>query len=174
MSAEQPQGRNESQQVQIEALSTQVAATQTDIDALQMRADKATKRANTSEQIAYAESRRVDQLEERVDVHEALIAALQAEGSLRRGQAAQLEQALRSSRIIGAAIGIIMARLNVGDVEAFRTLNKASQDSNRKLRVIAEEVVRTKGVNALTGAATSSVDAVQPAAEGARGSVRHP
>lgn len=93
-------------------------------------------------------------------MHQALIAALQADELLNKDQAAQLEQALRSSRVIGAAIGIVMATRDVSDVEAFRALSKASQDTNRKLRVIAEEVVRARGLKALTGVAASSVDAV--------------
>lgn len=160
MTAEQPQRLNASQQEQIEALTAQVANSQADIDSLETRVDKATSLASTSEHLAYVESRRVDQLEERVDVHQALIAALQADELLNKDQAAQLEQALRSSRVIGAAIGIVMATRDVSDVEAFRALSKASQDTNRKLRVIAEEVVRARGLKALTGVAASSVDAV--------------
>jgi hypothetical protein len=159
MDAEEPERMQESQQEQIDALSSQVADTQADLDALQTRVDTTDKRAGTSEHVAYAETRRVDQLEERVDVHEALIAALQADGSLKQDQAAHFEQALRSSRIIGAAIGIVMAKADVSDVEAFRALTRASQDTNRKLRAIAGEVVRTRDLSALTSVAGSSVDA---------------
>ena len=160
MNAKEPERIKESQQEQIDDLSAQVADAQADLDALQTRVDNTVKRAGTSEQVLDAESRRVDRLEERVDVHEAMIAVLQADGSLRGDQAAQLEQALRTSRIIGAAIGIVMAKRDISDVDAFRALSRASQESNRKLRVIAEEVVRSKDLNALGSVVSSSVDAV--------------
>jgi AmiR/NasT family two-component response regulator len=89
-----------------------------------------------------------------------MIAALQADGSLRQNQAAHLEQALRSSRVIGAAMGIVMAKLDVSDVEAFQALSRASQDTNRRLRVIAEEVVLARDLTALTMATSPSVDGV--------------
>jgi AmiR/NasT family two-component response regulator len=89
-----------------------------------------------------------------------MIAALQADGSLRQNLAAHLEQALRSSRVIGAAMGIVMAKLDVSDVEAFQALSRASQDTNRRLRVIAEEVVLARDLTALTMATSPSVDGV--------------
>ena len=54
--------------------------------------------------------------------------------------AAHLGQALRSSRKIGAAIGIVMADLKVGEV-AFKILSRVSQHTNRKLNDVAHEVV---------------------------------
>jgi AmiR/NasT family two-component response regulator len=77
-------------------------------------------------------------------VDEELIAALTAEGVLSRRHAAILEEALRSARIIGAAIGIVMENRDVSEAEAFMSLSKASQDTNRKLRLIADEVVNTR------------------------------
>ena len=56
---------------------------------------------------------------------------------------ANLERALASNRQIGAAMGILMARLNVTDEQAFDMLRKASQNRHRKLRDIAEEVTLT-------------------------------
>lgn len=66
-------------------------------------------------------------------------AALEAVGS----KVANLEQALTTSRRIGAAVGITMARLRVTEDEAFTVLRRASQEANRKLRELADEVVLT-------------------------------
>jgi AmiR/NasT family two-component response regulator len=58
-------------------------------------------------------------------------------------KAANLERALSSNRQIGAAMGILMARLKLTDEQAFDLLRKASQNRHRKLRDIAEEVMMT-------------------------------
>jgi len=135
---------DESQQQQIDDLSARVTAQAADIDALRARADKANHRATRNEHLAYSESRRMDRAEARLDVDEALIATLTADGVLSRQHAANLEEALRSARIIGAAIGIVMENRAVSEAEAFMSLSRASQDTNRKLRVIADEVVKTR------------------------------
>ena len=54
---------------------------------------------------------------------------------------AQLEQALTSSRTIGAAIGILMASRDVDQVEALRLLRQASSRSNTPMRDLAEVIV---------------------------------
>ena len=64
------------------------------------------------------------------------VAALQA-------TVAQLEQALASSRTIGTAIGLIMERFHLDRVAAMAHLVRLSQDSNTKLFVVAERVVRS-------------------------------
>ena len=87
--------------------------------------------------------RRIADVEGRLDVHEEIIAELQTEGLISSERAEHLEVALQTARTIGAAIGIVMTRYRVSEVEAFDLLKKASQDSNRKLRVVAEEVVLT-------------------------------
>ncbi|KGN40708.1 ANTAR domain-containing protein [Knoellia aerolata] len=120
-----------------------------DLDTLRERADEAEVRASASDERAGAQNARVDRLEERVDIHEELIAELQAEGSLSRKHAANLEQALRSARLIGSAVGIVMANRRVSEDVAFRTLGRASQNTNVKLRLVAEEVVRTGDVSPL-------------------------
>jgi GAF domain-containing protein len=51
-----------------------------------------------------------------------------------------LEEALKSRDIIGQAKGILMAREGISADEAFDTLRRASQRTNRKLRDIAAEV----------------------------------
>ena len=54
-----------------------------------------------------------------------------------------LQTALSTSRRIGIAVGILMARLAVSEEEAFQTLVRASQNSHRKLHDIAEDVIFT-------------------------------
>ena len=56
---------------------------------------------------------------------------------------AALHAGLHSNRRIGMAIGILMALRQVGEEEAFDLLRRASQTRNTKLRLIAEEVVRS-------------------------------
>lgn len=52
-----------------------------------------------------------------------------------------MEQALKSSRIVGAAIGLVVGTRHVSDTEAFEILKAASQNSNHKLRDLAAELV---------------------------------
>lgn len=54
-----------------------------------------------------------------------------------------LERALRSNRLIGTAMGILMAQEKVTQEQAFDLLRIASQHSNRKLAEIAREVTET-------------------------------
>lgn len=70
-------------------------------------------------------------------------ASVAVQASLREQDATHFEAALSSSRRIGTAIGIIMARELVSSDEAFQRLRTASQTLNRKLNDIAEEVERT-------------------------------
>jgi tetrahydromethanopterin S-methyltransferase subunit F len=118
-------------QGQIDALKRRVAVNRADIDALAARANDSDARA--------------DDIEARAQIDRDMIAALEDEGVLNRKHAEQLEQALRSSRTIGAAIGMIMASRNVGEDEAFAILKRASQNSNRKLRELAHELVTSGG-----------------------------
>lgn len=67
--------------------------------------------------------------------------ALRAAGEHERAE--NLALAVRSNRRIGMAIGIVMATQRVDEVEAFRRLCKVSQNANRKLAEVAEDVVRT-------------------------------
>jgi GAF domain-containing protein len=60
-----------------------------------------------------------------------------------RDTARNLEQALDSNRRVGMAIGILMARHRLDEDAAFALLRGASQHANRKLRVVAEEVINT-------------------------------
>ena len=56
---------------------------------------------------------------------------------------ANLRQALKSREIIGQAMGILMERHRVTASQAFDVMVHASQRTNVKLRMIAEELVRT-------------------------------
>jgi hypothetical protein len=79
--------------------------------------------------------------EDRRETDRQLIARMRADGLVHEEHAMHLREALRSSRTIGAAIGIVMVDRNVGEDEAFAVLSRASQDTNRKLSVIAHELV---------------------------------
>ena len=67
--------------------------------------------------------------------------AVAASAVAQRTHAEQLEHALASNRKIGAAIGILMARHQVTEKQAFDLLRIASQNTNRKLRDIAVDVI---------------------------------
>lgn len=54
-----------------------------------------------------------------------------------------LHAALNSCRRIGIAIGILMATRKLTEDDAFDLLRAASQNQNRKLREIADDVVLT-------------------------------
>jgi hypothetical protein len=144
MDGEQSESDLESQR-RLEELRAQV-------DALQARANEANHRADASEARADENHRRIDKLEVRADVDQQMIADLQADGVLSKEHAAHLEEALRSSRKIGAAIGIVMANRNVSEEIAFDILRRASNHANRRVRVLADEVVRTGDVSDLPSA----------------------
>jgi hypothetical protein len=88
----------------------------------------------------------IDRLQVGAEVDRYLIAELQAEGLLRAEHAAQMETALKAARVIGAAIGIVMAASRCTQEQAFQVLVKVSQNSNRKLREVADDVVLTGGL----------------------------
>jgi ANTAR domain len=153
---DQDPDRDSEAQRQVEQLSARVAANRADIDALQARADAVDHRGDASEVRADASEARADddrarigRLEDRLDIDEKIIAELQAEGLLRQEETAHLREALRTSRMIGSAVGIVMANRKVTAEAAFEILVKASKHTNRKLRIIAEDVVRTGDVSEL-------------------------
>jgi hypothetical protein len=92
-----------------------------------------------------ARSDRVDMTALRVQggIDRQLIAELQAQAVLDRSEIANLEIALSTARRIGAALGIIMAAYKVTEEQAFATLRIASQQTNRKLRDLADDVLLT-------------------------------
>jgi transcriptional regulator with GAF, ATPase, and Fis domain len=54
-----------------------------------------------------------------------------------------LESALETRQVIGEAVGILMARYKLAENDAFGRIVKASQDSNIKVRDLAETVTLT-------------------------------
>lgn len=54
-----------------------------------------------------------------------------------------LETALETRKVIGEAVGILMARYKLAENDAFGRIVKASQDSNVKVRDLAETISRT-------------------------------
>jgi hypothetical protein len=59
-----------------------------------------------------------------------------------RREIANLQTALESSRTIGVAIGLLMARFRLTEEQAFRYLARCSQQENVKVRALAEQAVR--------------------------------
>jgi hypothetical protein len=118
-------------------------------DVSQERADAAERRADANEALSADDRRRIGDLEAHVDLDRAMILELQAEGLISQKSAAQLQEALHASRRIGAAIGIVMVKRRVSESEAFLILSRASQNTNRKVRVVADEVVEKGEVSDL-------------------------
>jgi response regulator NasT len=58
-----------------------------------------------------------------------------------RREVSDLREALEARKIIERAKGILVRRLDLTEEEAFRRLQKQSQDSNRKLAEVAEAIV---------------------------------
>ena len=151
MVTEQPDSDPESRR-RFEELSARVDANRAEIDALKARANESNRRADVSEARTDDDRRRISQLETRIDVDREIIAELQADGVLSREHVSQLEEALRSSREIGAAIGIVMAYRKVSESDAFEIMRRASNHTNRRVRALADEIVRTGDVSELPGA----------------------
>lgn len=156
MDADQPDGNADLQgqiddlRARADAADQRASASESRADKAELRADDSATRADEAEGRADAQAvrsrddrRSIADVEGRLDVHEAMIAELQAEGLISSAQAAHLEIALQTARVIGAATGIVMTLYRVSDVRAFELLKMASQHSNRKLRLVAEEVVLT-------------------------------
>jgi GAF domain-containing protein len=70
-------------------------------------------------------------------------AAIALSAAQEHERAEQLEDALRSNREIGMAMGVLMGRAGVTQDQAFTLLRRASQHLHRKLREVAAEVVDT-------------------------------
>jgi response regulator NasT len=56
-------------------------------------------------------------------------------------EVADLHAALETRKIVERAKGILMRRLDISEDEAFRRLQKQSQDSNRKLAEVAQALI---------------------------------
>jgi len=68
-------------------------------------------------------------------------------------EAEGLRDQLESRKAVERAKGILMARLGLSEQDAYRRLQKASQDENRKMRDIAESIIRTEKIMGITGEA---------------------
>lgn len=129
-------------QPQLDAIRRQMDINRADIDALVTDTE-------TSEEQHARTRQRIDQLEVHVDIDREMILELHEAGMLQRDQVEQLELALRTSRTIGAAIGIIMSSRSATQEEAFAVLRSASQDTNRKLRDLAADIVHAGSPSAV-------------------------
>jgi hypothetical protein len=76
--------------------------------------------------------------------------AVAASAVAHRTHAEQLKKALSTSRQIGEAMGILMATHKVTEDQAFDLLRIASQNTNRKLREIAADVVHTGALDVVS------------------------
>lgn len=142
MVEDRPGSDSESER-KFEELASQVAITRAEVDALAVRADAANHRAEATETAVGLERGRIDDLEAQAAIDREMIAELRADGIIQHEHVTHLEAALRSSRKIGAALGIVMATHKVSEATAFGMLIMASQQTNRKLRVLAEEILLT-------------------------------
>jgi len=91
-------------------------------------------------------SRAVDAFDDQAIERASLLAehvaiAIEAEASVDRAQS--MSAGLQSNRVIGVALGILMERHQLTADEAFATLRRASSYQNRKLALIAEDLVTT-------------------------------
>lgn len=118
-------------------------------DAHHARADAGEVRANAADVRATSQALRLDALEARAAVDEELIRELRAEGLLEREHSRNLELALQTSRMVGAAIGIIMASYGVTEACAMDLLRTASSERNVKLHDVAEDVVTARDASDL-------------------------
>ncbi len=69
-----------------------------------------------------------------------------------------LRRALKSNRLIGVAMGVLMHEHRLSQAQAFDVLRAASQDSNRKLADIAVEVVDTGTLTIRGWPANATID----------------
>ena len=56
----------------------------------------------------------------------------------------QLDQALSTRDIVGQAKGILMERFNINRLQAFSVLTRISQTTNKRLRVVASQLVTNR------------------------------
>ncbi len=73
----------------------------------------------------------------------AMLATHAATALIAADRNAQFESALASRDLIGQAKGILMERFKVDAVHAFGLLTKLSQETNTRLRIIAQRIVET-------------------------------
>jgi GAF domain-containing protein len=78
-------------------------------------------------------------------------AALAVEAAVHAELADQLKSALSTSRTIGAAIGVLVERHRVTPEKAFDMLRRTSQNTNRRLADLADQLVQTGDLPSLDG-----------------------
>ena len=115
-------------QEQLDDLASRIAANTADIGALE-------KRANESDL-------RQDESEAQAALDRDILATLQIDEELTRKHVEQLQVALQTSRVIGAAIGMVMSSRGIGQDEALAVLKEASSRGNVKLSVLCANMVR--------------------------------
>ena len=82
------------------------------------------------------------------EAHEHLVAMFGAQAAIalravgEHARAENLSHAVQSNRRIGMAIGVVMTTDHVDEDEAFRRIAKVSQNTNRKVAEIAQDVLR--------------------------------
>jgi hypothetical protein len=76
--------------------------------------------------------------------------AVAASAAANRSRAEHLEVALATNRQIGQAMGVLMAMHNVSEGQAFDLLRIASQNTNRKLRDVAADVIHTRTLDVVS------------------------
>ena len=84
-----------------------------------------------------------DQLDIGIGAMLSAIASIALQHALEQKRRVNLEIALESSRVIGMAMGIIMANQLCTADQAFDALRRVSQETNRKLRDVALDVSET-------------------------------
>lgn len=89
-------------------------------------------------------------------------AAMAVNQVVREREVNDLGAALGSSRQIGTAIGVLMARYKVTSEHAFELLSRASQHLNRKLRDVAADVALTGELPVVEGGGRRPVADPQP------------
>jgi hypothetical protein len=135
--------------LQVEQMAARLIKSEADIETLRKDAVETTHRAGVTEGRADGDRRRIEALEARAVMDREMLDELRAEGVIQRDHAANLEVALQTARLIGAAVGIVMAKCNVTEVISFEMIKRMSHDTNRRLRAVAEEIVATGDVSRL-------------------------
>jgi GAF domain-containing protein len=85
-------------------------------------------------------------------------AVIAIESARAEDQAVNLEAALRTSRSIGMALGILMERHKMTQDAAFEKLRDASQHTNRKLYELAADLVETGAADGILDDGTTPPD----------------
>jgi hypothetical protein len=60
-------------------------------------------------------------------------------------QVTQLQEAISTRQLIGQAVGVVMERFGLDEARAFAFLTRLSQDTNQKLRAVAERLLEETG-----------------------------